>query len=239
MSQAHPQLTDSEKAKIRELHKQGLSGDAIAKQIGRGKSGVYRIIAAEKLGDRRQSRTKPLTPLTQEEKKRIIALHKKGGTTGTAIALEIGRAQSVVSKVIRDAGLSEGDNRGPRRRVDAAAERQIRELHERGHSGRAIAKIVGRSPGAVLGVLRRTGAGVGVSGNGNGSNKLVRPNGGANAPSTLVRGRQVPMLHLWQGQLATLIERIRRVDSGVTSIEVDVASGSYTVNRVSSESGNI
>lgn len=68
---------------------------------------------------------------------------------------------------------------------------------------------------------------------------LQRALKGSKSNGKMVRAGYAPKTGGWQPQLVKLVERIRRMDPGVTAIELDVTNGRYTVNRVSSERGEI
>lgn len=59
-----------------------------------------------------------------------------------------------------------------------------------------------------------------------------------NKSNGMARGKP-PRVGGWEKRLSELVKRIRRIDPGVTSIDVDVEAGRYTVNRVSSEKGSL
>jgi transposase len=240
-------ITEEEKIKIRELRAQGLSGDDIAIKLKRGKSGIYKIIAQEKLGnDARKQRPVSNSRITDDEKKQILKLYQDG-MTATAIGQQIDRAQSAVSSVICKAGIGPGTGRG-RTTPDITDEEttKIVELREAGYTHKAIAQVIGRSPSGISTVLSRTARKAKRAARRavvNGSNSLLHkplPQLARPEPrSAAARATPSPMPHLWTGQLAQLVERIRKVDSGVTRLEVDVETGDYTVSRVSSEQGSL
>lgn len=102
--------------------------------------------------------------------------------------------------------------------VTEAEKLQIIELHQSGRSIRGIAEEVSRSQGSVRKALRMIGKA---------DRRMARA------------GRGPAKTSSWQGHLTKLVERIRETDPGVTFVEVDVESGHYTVNRTTSERGEL
>ena len=74
------------------------------------------------------------SPLTPEEREKIVSLLKEGGLSQGAIARLVGRAQSTVSSVATQEGLSAPRHRKPVRANYARkvyAKEQRRELHDK------------------------------------------------------------------------------------------------------------
>lgn len=101
---------------------------------------------------------------------------------------------------------------------------KIRKLRESNLTMDEIATKTGRSLSAIQRACR------GMS---------TRPPGGVKKTKMTRAGRAESNGTAWQGQLQKLVTRIRKSDPGVTAIEIDMTNGRYTVNRTSSERGEI
>lgn len=149
---------------------------------------------------------------------------------------------------------SQAPGRGRMLTDDEKAE--IVKLYTSGVPGVQVAERIGRGETAIWRYLRQTGLTRGGNRTGQSAGaqpkdtqvavkSLVLPgkhtNGVASAAKAtmLGRGQAFNGLTLWQGQLSSLVARIRKADPGVVSLEVDVQGGHFTVKRNSTDQGEI